>query len=286
MAFAVRETQIANPASRASGKKRKKMAARHLSAKQIKAGFGGKRRQGALKAKRHTARTRPTVKKVRRASPRPAPAKKRNLGEIVSILLPGMAGNPAKKRGKTMAASKRKTTRATAQRNAGTRRKKTYVVKHHRKRTNPGMGKATEFLKLGAAVVGGAVGSKVATQVVLGAKNTSWIGYLSNLVATALLAWGASVAFKDKIIAQGVIGGGIAQVIIRAISEQTSYGSFLAGTGVGDYQVSNFLTPQRMVNARFNATLEQPSFLAPPAAVVVTHPATAAAAGVGQFDWN
>ena len=111
MAFAVRETAIANPASGRARGKRKNMAKRRLSAKQIKAGFGGKRRRTALKTKRHAARTRPVAtkrsnpRKVRRAAPRRRPAQKRNLGEVVSILLPGMAGNPARRKGKkTMAA--------------------------------------------------------------------------------------------------------------------------------------------------------------------------------------
>jgi hypothetical protein len=297
MAFAERETAIANPASRGSGKRRKVAAKRRLSAKQIKAGFGGKRRKTAAKqTRRHAARTRPAKRrmnaapKVRRASPRRKPARKRNLGEIVSILLPGMAGNPAKRKGtKTMAAKKRKTKRATAQRNAGTRRRRSIpkVVRHHRRRSNPGMGRATEFVKLGASVVGGAVGSKVATQLILGAKNTSWLGYLGNLVATALLGYGANLMFKDKIIAQGVVGGGIAQVIVRVIGDQTPYGSYLQGAGVGDYQASAFLAPQRMVDARHTAQVELPNWaLTPPATVAITHPAAAAGVGGWSPDWN
>ena len=187
-----------------------------------------------------------------------------------------------------MAAKKRKTKRATAQRNAGTRRRRTIKVMHRRHgRRNPGMGRATEFVKLGASVVGGAVGSKYITQLVLNTKNTSWMGYIGNLVATAVLGYGASMFFKDKIIAQGVVGGGIAQVIVRVIGDQTPYGAYLQGAGVGDYQASAFLTPQRAVDARNSAAIEQPGWsLAAPAVVAVTHPATAA--GVGGFtpDWN
>lgn len=297
MAFAVRETAIANPASRGSGKRRKVAAKRRLSAKQIKAGFGGKRRKTAAKqTRRHAARTRPAKRRMnaapkvrRRASPRRKPARKRNLGEIVSILLPGVAGNPAKRKGtKTMAAKKRKTKRATAQRNAGTRRRRTIKVMHRRHgRRNPGMGRATEFVKLGASVVGGAVGSKYITQLVLNTKNTSWMGYLGNIVATALLGYGANLMFKDKIIAQGVVGGGIAQVIVRVIGDQTPYGSYLQGAGVGDYQASAFLAPQRMVDARHTAQVELPSWaLTPPAAVAITHPAAAAGVGGWSPDWN
>ena len=186
-----------------------------------------------------------------------------------------------------MAAKKRKTKRASAQRNAGTRRtKKMYVAKRRRSgRSNPG--RVAEYLKAGVAVVGGAVGSKVATQVVLGSKNTGLMGYGGNLVATGLLGWAAHAFFKDKLVSQMVIAGGIAQVIVRAIGEQTPYGKYLAGSGVGDYQLSNFLTPQRMMpNARMSAQLEQ-NWMNPPASVVVTHPA-GAAAGVGNWkpDWD
>lgn len=291
MAYAVRETEIANPA-RARGKARKNMAARHLSAKQIKAGFGGKRRQSALKSKRHAARSVPAkkrnvAKKAHRASNRPKPTKKkRNLGELVSILIPGAVGNPAKKRGhKTMAATKKHKKRASAQRNAGSRRhKKMNVSRRHSRRSNPG--RVQEYLKAGVSVVGGAVLSKIGTQVVLGAKNTGFMGYGGNLVATGILGWAAHAMFKDKLVSQMVIAGGIAQVIVRAIGEQTPYGKYLAGAGVGDYQLSAFLTPQRSVNALRNAAIEQPRWsLAPPASVVVTHPATAA--GVGNYqDWN
>ena len=185
-----------------------------------------------------------------------------------------------------MAATKRRKKRATGQRNAGTRRRRSVsVVRHHRRRSNPG--RTVEYVKLGASVIGGAVGSKLLTQTVLGASNTSWMGYLGNVVATGLLGWGANAAFKDKIIAQGVVGGGLAQVIVRMIGDLTPYGSYLSGAGVGDYQASAFLTPQRMMpNAMQSAQLEQ-AWLSPPAAVTVTHPATAAAPGMGFVaDWN
>jgi hypothetical protein len=322
MAWAQVETKIANPAT-GRRKGRKNMAARRrLSAKHIKAGFGGKRRQSALKTKRHSARALPVkrtpkippgewleerhsararpvkrnaapkrriARKAHRASPRPKIRKKRNLAEAVSIFLPGLAGNPARKKGKTMAAKKRKTKRATAQRNAGTRRTVRKVNARRRTgRRNPG--KVMEYLTAGVAVVGGAVGSKVATQVVLGSKNTGLMGYGGNLVATGLLGWAAHAFFKDKLVSQMVIAGGIAQVIVRAIGEQTPYGQYLSGAGVGDYQVSNFLVPQRMMpNAMQSAALEQNKAwgLAPPASVVVTHSA-GAATGVGNWkpDWD
>jgi hypothetical protein len=289
MAFAVRETAVANPASRVSGK-RTYMAQRRLSAKQIKAGFGGKRRM-ALETKRRVHAPGAKAQKFRQASSRPKSAEQRNLGEVVSILLPGVAGNPARKRGTTMAATKKSNKkRASAQQTAGTRRlKQTYKSKpRHQRRSNPAP-RVMEYVKLGVSVVGGAVGSKLATQAVLGASNSGWLGYLGNLVATAALGFGASKVFADKIIAQGVVGGGIAQVVVRMIGDLTPYGSFLTGTGVGDYQASAFLAPQRMMpNALKSAALEQPAWsLNPPAQVTVTHPASAASPGMGFIpDWN
>lgn len=189
-----------------------------------------------------------------------------------------------------MAAKKRHTKRrATAQRNAGSRRRKhsTPMVRHHRRRTNPGMGRAGEYVKMGASVVAGAAGSKYATQLILGAKNTSIMGYVGNIAATVLLSWGAHLAFKDRLITQAVAAGGIAQVIVRIIGDYTPYGTLLSGAGVGDYQASAFLTPQRAVNALANAAIEKPSWAgAAPAAVVVTHPATAAAGMGWASDWN
>ena len=183
-----------------------------------------------------------------------------------------------------MAATKRHRRRATAQRNAGTRRRRHVVraVRHHRRRGNPGQVKG--YLVAGASVIAGAVLSKTATQMVLGTKNASWIGYGGNVVATGLLGALAHAMFRDKMISSMVIAGGVAQVLVRVIGDQTPYGSYLTGAGVGDYQVSNFLALQRMTNALRSAGLDQP-WLAPPAAVVVTHPATAAGVGWAP-DWN
>ena len=182
-----------------------------------------------------------------------------------------------------MAATKRHRRRATAQRNAGTRRRRVVrAVRHHRRRGNPGQVKG--YLVAGASVIAGAVLSKTATQMVLGSKNASWIGYGGNVVATGLLGALAHAMFRDKMISSMVIAGGVAQVLVRVIGDQTPYGSYLTGAGVGDYQVSNFLAPQRMTNALRGAGLDQP-WLAPPAAVVVTHPATAAGVGWAP-DWN
>lgn len=111
-------------------------------------------------------------------------------------------------------------------------------------RRNPGQ--VGGLLKTGLAVIGGAVGSKVGAQLVLGAKNVGIFGYLANAAAGGVLAWGAKQFLKDRAISQGIVIGTVVQIITRAIGDYTPYGQYLTGMGMGDYMVSNFVTPQRL----------------------------------------
>lgn len=276
MAFTEREVIVVNPAE----KRKRNMAQRHMSAKQIRI-FGTKRQKAALRAARHKARTKPAArqnkarKQVHRARPRPA-TRKRNVGEILFTL-----GNPAHRKGKAVAQTKER--RGAQRKNAGKpRMKHMKVTRHHRRRSNPADVKG--WVTSGLAVVGGAVGSKVLTQVILGTKNTSWTGYAGNGVATGLLGWAAHMVFRDKMIAKMVVAGGVAQIIVRMITDKTQYGQFLLGAGLGDYQVSHFLTPQRMVNALQSAEVEPP--YSAPATVVVPHSAASGGMGGASWDWN
>src|ERR1700686_4543553 len=100
------------------------MAKSRLSAKQIKAGFGGARRKAALRSRpKHRARTKPNPTRKRRkvaAAPpkrrRRAVAKKNSARKRrknpTPMIISWAAGNPAK-RGKKVAAPKRRR-RATA----------------------------------------------------------------------------------------------------------------------------------------------------------------------------
>jgi hypothetical protein len=128
-------------------------------------------------------------------------------------------------------------------------------------------------------VIGGAVISKVATQFALGAKNTGIMGYAGNAVATAVLSFAAHKMFANKTIGQMVLAGGIAQIIVRMISDYTPYGQYLAGTGLGDYMVANWVAPQRLPDALGSAMVEIPQGWAP---TLVTQSA-AAGAGVGDL---
>ncbi len=170
------------------------------------------------------------------------------------------------------------------------------VTRRHSRRRNPGGVNVMDYLKLGASVVGGAVGSKMLTQAVMSTSNTGVTGYFGNLVATIALGWGAKMAFRDEKIAQGVIGGGLAQVIVRALSDNTPYGAALSGAGLGDYQTGwNFWNPMRVSPGypprsyalpAGSQTASMPVASMP----VVTHaaPANAASAkaGMGQRRWN
>lgn len=171
------------------------------------------------------------------------------------------------------------------------RRNPVMVTRRRHARRNPGNVNIMEYVKMGGAVVAGAVGSKALTQLVLSTSNAGIMGYFGNLVATIALAYGSKMAFKDDKIAQGVVGGGLAQIIVRALTDYTPYGSVLANAGVGDYQTNwNFVWPQR-VQPGYPPRFIQAAAIGGGPAVgvpVVTHAApTGAKAGVGSMQrWN
>ena len=166
------------------------------------------------------------------------------------------------------------------------------VTRRRHARRNPGGVNVMEYVKLGASVVGGAVGSKLLTQAVMSASNTGITGYFGNLVATIALGWGAKMAFRDEKIAQGIVGGGLAQIIVRALSDNTPYGSVLSNAGVGDYQTNwNFVWPQR-VQSGYPPRYIAAAALGGGATPLVTYAAPAnatpaASKGVGSMQrWN
>lgn len=275
MAVVTRQVYIANPAKKAGKAKRKRMAKptkkkRKLSAKQIAAGFGGKRRQSNAKRKRknraarrsnrpkHRARTRP--------NPAPAPrkrrrnrrsgssrrrknsarkhknaARKRNTGAIFAL-----TGNPAK--GHKMAKSRKRRKNRASSRSAGPRKRRNTGRRHHRTRRNPGeFGSPMTWLSGGAGVLTGVVATRGLPQLVLGASNTGPVGYLANAVATALTAFAAHMAFpRNKVFAGSVVAGGAAAILSRIITDYSLLGSYSSQvsslSGMGDY-VMNFNWP-------------------------------------------
>ena len=258
MAFAKVQTRIQNPA----GTRRKNVARKNMSAKQIRF-FGTKRQKAALRAKRSNPRRhkRHNAAPVRKRNPVRAlkrnPARKSNprrhhkrhnpIPEIISLTM----GNPAKRR--NMAAPKRKNRAfkrnpaAASRRNAGSHRRHEKRMHHrrHHHRNPAGLGKPMDWLMGGVGVIGGAVGARVLPQLA-GTSNTGGMGYAMNLGATLGLGFLAHMFTKNPVITGGVIAGGVAATLVRIVSDNTSYGSYLALSGVGDYVVWNFSQPQRV----------------------------------------
>ena len=230
---------------------------RNMSEKQIRF-FGTKRQKAALREKRRHHRHNAAPKRknpvratkrntAKKSNPRRHHHKRRNpIPEIISLTM----GNPARKR-RNMAAPKRrnratKRNAAASRRNAG--RRHHYKEMHHRRhhRRNPaGLGKPMDWLFGGVGVIGGAVGARVLPQLA-GSANTGGMGYAMNLAATLGLGFVSHMFTHNPIITAGVIAGGMAATLVRIVSDNTSYGSYLALSGVGDYVVWNFSAPQRV----------------------------------------
>jgi hypothetical protein len=103
-------------------------------------------------------------------------------------------------------------------------------------------------------VIGGLVGSKYLTQLALGGNNTGIMGYGGNLVAALALGWGTAKFTKNKELGAMVTIGGVAGVVMRVISDNTSIGQYInlslsgigkgGDTGIGIIQNSSFPVPQ------------------------------------------
>jgi hypothetical protein len=125
------------------------------------------------------------------------------------------------------------------------RRTKRNAGRRHHRRHNPGKGigrvvRATVF------AAGGFIISKVGTQAVMQANNTGWMGYLGNAVATAILAFGTHAITSNPEDSFMVAIGGALNILGRIISDYSLLGSYSSQLGMGDYMVSNFVTPQRL----------------------------------------
>lgn len=172
---------------------------------------------------------------------------------------------------------------STAGRRRATRRNPSHRMRTRRR--NPGMGGLGNLVTQGIAVVGGAVGSKLATQMVLSSSNTGIMGYLGNAVATGLLAWGTHMFTKKKELSSAVVLGGTVQIILRAISDFTPYGSYLSLSGLGDYQVANWATPQWLPNGLKSANPAVPSGWGGGGAAVAVNSSGAGMSGMSSPSW-
>ena len=219
MAFATREKVIVNPARKRFGRKAKRSGASH----------------------------------------RPKHRSRKNTGEIVSFVLnPGSSGG----RGK-MAKSRKKKRYGSSSHRAKTNPGRRYSMKSNGRRRharrNPAGVSISDLLMEGVFATAGAVGSKLLTQAVLGASNTGFMGYLGNAAAGLALGLAAGATNATRKYAKDVYVGAVVGIVIRVISDYTSYGSALALSGIGDYQVQNFVTPQRLTDGLHSAAIQIPA---------------------------
>lgn len=114
-------------------------------------------------------------------------------------------------------------------------------------------------MMLAVAAFGGFFGSKILTQMVMQSNNTGPVGYLGNAIATAGLAIVTAMFPPTKKLTTMVLAGGAIQIIARIVSDNTSVGQVLSSSGMGDYQMQNFVTPQRLVDPLGSAQIEIPT---------------------------
>lgn len=212
--------------------------------------------------------------------------RRKNVGQIFSIGLLG--GNPGrKKRSKTVMARRRR--RSKARVGNPTRRRRTRTRVYHRRRSrarvgnpvrrrrharsygrrrrrigNPGgasIGGMTNLFKSAVSVIGGAVASRYATQLALGAKNQGIMGYAGNAIAALLLGWGAK-RFLGPNVGAMVTLGGFTGLALRMLSDLTPIGQYVnlqlngmgkAGdTGIGLITDSTFYVPTTFASGSMN----------------------------------
>jgi hypothetical protein len=109
------------------------------------------------------------------------------------------------------------------------------------------------MLKNALGVIGGAVASRYATQLALGAKNSGPIGYIGNAVAALVLGWAAKKFLKSPQLGAMVTLGGFTGLALRMLNDLTPIGQYvnlqLAGagkagdTGIGLITDSYFAVP-------------------------------------------
>lgn len=137
--------------------------------------------------------------------------------------------------------------------------------RHNRRhaRRNPSMGGVSNLIVSAAYAIGGAVGSKYLTQMVLGASNVGYVGYAANIAAAFVAGKAVGMFTKNKAAENSVILGGVIMAVIRFLSDQTPLGSTLSQYGLGDYEASTWLSPARYVNAATSAQVDIPTALRP-----------------------
>jgi hypothetical protein len=284
MAEVQRKRTLVNPARR---RKRRNRARRKMTAKQIRH-FGTKRQKAALKAsrkrkrtnraRRHAPRTNAAPRRSRRARRAARPKHRRrtrraNPGGIVEVAL-----NPAPRRRKKVAATRKRRRKSHSRRRSNVRHRRNPAPMTHRRRRrstghrrnrrrsvrrNPSMGGVSNLIVQAAYAVGGAVGSKYLTQMVLGAANTGYVGYAANLAASFVGGKLVGMFTRNKAAENSVILGGVIMTLVRFLSDQTPLGETLKTAGFGDYEASTWLSPARYIDAAKSAAVDIPTALRP-----------------------
>lgn len=113
-------------------------------------------------------------------------------------------------------------------------------------------------------VIAGALGSKLLTQMVLGANNVGLIGYAGNAIVGGLMWFVTEKVMHNKTASAGVIAGTAVQIILRLINDYTPFGQYVSQLGMGDYQAQSFVTPQVLVDPYNSAQIRIPGAWLPP----------------------
>lgn len=129
------------------------------------------------------------------------------------------------------------------------RPRRVYNVRHHRaRRHNPAGYRWSDVFVLGGGALVGSSLSSAGSQLILGASNTGAVGYVTNLVATLVLSWLGGMVTRNRAFPAGILAGGIGSLLRRIISDYSLFGGYTAQLGMGDYMVSNWVTPQRLAS--------------------------------------
>ena len=129
-------------------------------------------------------------------------------------------------------------------------RRRVYNRGRRRRVYNPAGYSWGGVFELGAGAVVGSALSSAGTQLVLGTSNTGFVGYTGNLITTLVLSWLGSMGPLRKFrgFSPGILAGGVGALIKRIISDYSLFGGYTASLGMGDYMVSNWVTPQRLIS--------------------------------------
>lgn len=182
--------------------------------------------------------------------------------------------NSARKNGK-MASTRKHHRRA-----KHNRRRTKHNRGHRRTSRNPFGGGWSSEIQQALFVIAGAVGSKLGAQMVLGSNNTGVMGYAGNLAVGGALALGTKALLKNGKAAAAIFSGAVVEVILRVISDYTPFGSYVSGLGMGDYFASNWVQPQRYVDALNSAQVQIPAGWAPTTVIQSAAPPASMGAGM------